>query len=108
MDDCIYLEDTISKMLYVVSEQFRVRFRLERCMENSVSPLLPPLLQISNAGSSQERTISPSEINKRYKFIYICNTSYFLDYKIFYVKVMAHIYCIKDERFSEKSKEIIR
>ena len=110
MEDSIYLEDTMSKTFYVVSQHFRVQFKLEYChMEKSESsPLLPPTLQISNTGSSQERTISSNDINKRYKCIYVCHTCYFLDYKVFYMKGMKNIYCINDERFLEKSKEIIR
>ena len=108
MESSIYLADSISNTFYVISQQYQVIWKLKLSMEPLESSLLPPKLQISQDCSSENRQIAPEELNKRYKYIYICHTSHFNNYKLFYVKGMVHIYCINDVRFLEKPIKVMR
>ena len=113
MEDWIYLEDcTRHNKYYVVTEhnqQYRVILTLDISME--ARGLLPPKLRVcaqEKAPTDYEFKILLSEINKQYKYIYICHVSSFMDYKIFYINGMSHIYCIDDARFVEKTKYEMR
>ena len=104
--DWIYVEDILLRKFFVLSKDYEVIWKLEMCINDYGSPLLPPILKICLGGSSKEEIHLAN--NERYKYIYICHLQHFIDYKIFYMKGMAHMYCINDERFIEKTKVTMR
>ena len=103
-----YIQDTVSGNIFVLNVDFTIELTLQLSMNQPESLLLPPLLQIQANVSRSMRTIPSEELNSRYKYVYVCHMNYFLDYKVFYMKGMVHIYCIDDVRFLEKSKSLKR
>lgn len=110
MENWTYVEDVTTRRIYVTRTDDQViLWELQRVLTPAESPLLPPRLQIRADISSKEKSLSCDHHSKnRYKYVYLCNTKYFIDYKVFYMKGMAHIYCIDDERFKEKSINLMR